>query len=252
MNTRTNEETHGVWAYCRVSSPKQDERIRQEHLINAYAKAQGLGEIKNFIHLKVSSRKGEEERKINYILEAASNGEYNTLIVAELDRLGRDTEELYWLRYELRRRRGISVHFTDGLSPLLPGARREFADDLDFHFRAMAAQLTREDISKKTKAALAARKAAGIKLGRPKGKPGKGRLDPWQKEIEELFKEGLTRRAVARRFQITEEALKNWIRRRNVKVSKDSWLTKTKRKKGNGKTKRSGEGTNGNKAEGKT
>ena len=55
----------------------------------------------------------------------------------------------------------------------------------------MAAEIERDLISQRTKEALRAKKAAGVKLGRPRG-PGKSKLDPFRKEIEELLANGST------------------------------------------------------------
>ncbi len=47
---------------------------------------------------------------------------------------------------------------------------------------SMIAEIERDLISERTKEGLRARKAAGVKLGRPKG-PGKSKLDQYKEEI---------------------------------------------------------------------
>jgi DNA invertase Pin-like site-specific DNA recombinase len=56
---------------------------------------------------------------------------------------------------------------------------------------SMAAEIERDLISQRTTEALRAKKAQGIKFGRPKG-PGKIKLDKFQPEIEALLKNGST------------------------------------------------------------
>ena len=56
---------------------------------------------------------------------------------------------------------------------------------------ALFADLEREFISQRTREALRARKAAGGRLGRPKG-PGKSKLDQHREEIVALLKNGST------------------------------------------------------------
>ncbi len=51
---------------------------------------------------------------------------------------------------------------------------------------SIAAEIERDLISKRTKEALRARRASGIKLGRPKG-PGKSKLDKYSEEIVALL-----------------------------------------------------------------
>ena len=67
----------------------------------------------------------------------------------------------------------------------------------------MAAEIERELISQRTKEALRSRKAAGAKLGRPKG-PGKSKLDKFQPEIEGLLANGATQKFIAERYDTTE------------------------------------------------
>ncbi len=64
----------------------------------------------------------------------------------------------------------------------LEAMRRE----MDKEKAAMAAEIERDLISQRTKEALTARKAAGMKLGRPRG-VGKSKLDKHRPEIEALL-----------------------------------------------------------------
>ena len=54
---------------------------------------------------------------------------------------------------------------------------------------SMAAEIEHDLISQRTKEALAAKKKAGIKLGRPTGS-GKSKLDKHRPEIEALLQNG--------------------------------------------------------------
>jgi DNA invertase Pin-like site-specific DNA recombinase len=58
--------------------------------------------------------------------------------------------------------------------------------------------------------ALAARRAAGVKLGRRKG-PGKSRVDKCRVEIIALLKNGSPKSFVAKRYKVSEPTLYNWI-----------------------------------------
>jgi DNA invertase Pin-like site-specific DNA recombinase len=67
----------------------------------------------------------------------------------------------------------------------------------------------------RTTEALAARKKAGIKLGRPKG-PGKSRLDPFEPEIVALLRNGSPKSFVAQRYQVSEPTLWNWLTKNSI------------------------------------
>jgi DNA invertase Pin-like site-specific DNA recombinase len=84
---------------------------------------------------------------------------------------------------------------------------------------SMAAEIERELISQRTTEALKARKAAGAKLGRPKG-PGKSKLDPFQPEIEALLSNGATQKFIADRYDTTEANLHNWLKKRGIKTTR--------------------------------
>ncbi len=77
---------------------------------------------------------------------------------------------------------------------------------------SIAAEIERDLISQRTKEALAARKKAGIKLGRPRG-VGKSKLDQYKPEIEALLANGSTQKFIAERYDSTEANLSRWLKR---------------------------------------
>jgi DNA invertase Pin-like site-specific DNA recombinase len=83
---------------------------------------------------------------------------------------------------------------------------------------SMAAEIERDLISQRTKEALRAKKAKGMRLGRPKG-PGKSKLDKDRPEIEALLANGSTQKFIANRYRTTEANLHNWMKKRDIKKS---------------------------------
>ena len=81
---------------------------------------------------------------------------------------------------------------------------------------AMASEIERDLISQRTKEALAAKKRAGMKLGRPKAS-GKSKLDKYQPEIEALLANGSTQRYIANRFDTTESNLSRWMKKHKLR-----------------------------------
>ena len=75
-------------------------------------------------------------------------------------------------------------------------------------------------VSARTKEAIKARKAAGIKLGRPKG-PGKSKLDNYREEIVALLKNGSTKTYVAKKYNTSLPNLYNWIKKNGIEFLPD-------------------------------
>jgi len=65
------------------------------------------------------------------------------------------------------------------------------------------------------------KKAAGMKLGRPKG-PGKSKLDAFRPEIEALLANGSTQKFIARRYHTTEANLHNWMKKHGIRRSQSA------------------------------
>ena len=82
---------------------------------------------------------------------------------------------------------------------------------------SIAAEIERDLITTRTKEALKARKAAGVKLGRPKGL-GKSKLDAYRKEIVVMLKNGSTKSYVARKYETTLPNLHNWLKKNCINI----------------------------------
>ena len=78
---------------------------------------------------------------------------------------------------------------------------------------SLLAELERDLISTRTKMALAQARAAGKKLGRPKG-PGKSRLDGREDEIRGLLEKGVTRANIAKILGVSWRTLDQFIKRK--------------------------------------
>lgn len=188
-------------AYLRVSTDSQDIE-NQRHEITRYTAANNI-QIDDWIEAEVSSRKSLQARKIDETLSTLKRGD--TLIVSEISRLARSMRELQNILFELEKKK-VSIHI------IKQGIRTNGENDLTtkilFNAFGMAAELEKELISQRTKAALAARKAQGKKLGNPnlaidnaariqKAKDFAERMKPI---IMSLKAEGLPQRAIADRL----------------------------------------------------
>lgn len=147
-------------AYLRVSTIDQDlEKNKADILV--LANSLGLGHVE-FKDEKVSGEVSWRKRKIATILDDAQPGD--NIIVSELSRLGRSMLECMEI-LSIAAQKGVNVYAVKGNWRLDSSIQSKI---IAMAF-AMAAEIERDLISKRTKEALVAKKANGIQLGRPKG-----------------------------------------------------------------------------------
>lgn len=179
-----------VLAYLRASTDKQD--LNQQRLeILEYARQAHL-EVDDFIAISISSRKTRQERRINELLIRLHAGD--TLLVTELSRLGRSTGQVINLIDELVStgiriiilKQNLILHRSqDGLQSLTM-----------ITMLSLFAEMERMMISRRTKEALATKKAQGIQLGKPKGTIQNSIYDKDRERIIELLQLGVSARRI--------------------------------------------------------
>jgi DNA invertase Pin-like site-specific DNA recombinase len=195
-----------IMAYLRVSTIDQDTEKNEADILK-FAHTKGFGRVE-FISEKVSGKISWKKRKIKEIIDKLGKGD--KLIVPELSRLGRSALEIFEI-LAVAKEKGISVFDVKNEIELNDSIHTQI---LAFAF-GIAAQIERDLISKRTKEGLAARKAKGIQLGRPKG-PGRSRLDVHREEIIALLKTGSTQRYISKKYGVTPPTLYNWLHRHDL------------------------------------
>ena len=197
-----------TYAYLRVSTDVQDVH-NQRHGVLEYANQRGLSPME-FIEDSVSGKKPWQDRQLGRVLANASEGD--TLIVSEVSRLARSTlQVLEILRHCTESQ--INLHI----------AKNNMIFDNSMQSRitatvlGMAAEIEREFISSRTKEALAARKAAGVKLGRPQGKAKTLKLDAKRDEIQKYLNMGVSKAAIAKIVDCPATTLYDYCKVRKLK-----------------------------------
>jgi len=172
-----------VIGYIRVSTDKQD-LDKQRHLLLEYAQ-QKQWVVQEFIDAEASSSRDTKERKIDELRSKLQKG--NILLVAELSRLGRNMLETLNIINELGES-GINIIFVRQPELSTAGTHTKLLLAIYSYF----AEAEREYISMRTKQGLAAAKAKGKLLGRPKGSRSRNRvLDPHREQIKNYLQIGL-------------------------------------------------------------
>lgn len=149
-------------AYLRASTDKQDLN-NQKMEISEFARQRGL-HIDDFVAITISSRKNSKQRRIHELLQKLQDSD--TLIVTELSRLGRSTSEVIALVNELVQRKIRVIVIKQNLDIQ---QNHDMTSKVMITLFSLFAELERDLISLRTREALAAKKAQGIMLGKPKG-----------------------------------------------------------------------------------
>jgi len=174
-----------VIAYIRVSTDKQTSE-NQRNEISRYASHNKII-IDKWLDFEVSSRKSDEERGINKLLDELQNGD--TLIVSELSRLGRSTVGVLTLIDKLNKKGVTTILLRQNLT--LSDNSNDIASKMMITLFSMFAEMERDIISARTKEALASRKGVGT-LGHEVGAILKSKYDPHALRIIELRELGLS------------------------------------------------------------
>jgi DNA invertase Pin-like site-specific DNA recombinase len=196
-------------SYLRVSTADQNtEKNKKEILL--FANDRKFGNV-DFFEETVSGKKSWKEREIKNIIDEL--GEGDRLIVPELSRLGRSMLEIMEI-LAVAKEREIHIYDIKG-NWELNGSIQSKVMAMVF---SIAAEIERDLISSRTKEALQARKAAGVKLGRPKG-PGKSKLDQYREEIIALLKTGSSKTYLAKKYGTSLPNFYNWLKKNEITVN---------------------------------
>lgn len=196
-----------IWGYLRVSTDRQD-AATQRREIEIWAGGQKVYWIEDV----ASGKKAIGDRELgSTIAGKVLPGE--TLAVTELSRLGRNFFEVTsFLHWAMQQKIRVVVVRNN----------REFSDNLESQVFAfafgLAAQLERDLISERTRAALARKRAEGVMLGRPPGATSiDTKLDPEIENIRKMTQAGVSVASLARMFNVSRKALTNYLMRKNLK-----------------------------------
>lgn len=180
-----------VLAYLRTSTSSQDLDSQKAEIWD-YARRSGL-QLDDLIAISASSRRSKRARRIEELLGRLTAGD--TLIVTELSRLGRSTGEVIDL---------IDGMVEQDIRIIVIKQNLVFdkeQDDLQsltmLTLLSLFAEMERMMISKRTKEALAARKAQGVQLGKPKGTIQNSIYDKDRERITHLLQMGVPARRIS-------------------------------------------------------
>ena len=198
-------------AYLRVSTRSQD-LANQKLAILDYAQKQQLV-VDRFVEIQVSSRKARQRESIDDLLHSLSEGD--RLLVSELSRLGRSLGQVIQIVDTLVHRKIRFIAIKEGIE--LDG-KQDLQTKVMVALFGLFAEVERDLISERTKEGMAAARAQGKMIGRPKGLPGKSKLDGKENDLRELMGKGLSISSIAKLLGVSRNAVYHFIETRRLRA----------------------------------
>lgn len=209
---KKKERAPVVYGYLRVSTERQDIENFRNWVLRKANELQ-IGPVV-FIEDTVSGRKPWTKRKLGEYFNQMVKGD--TIITFEISRLGRDFRNTISFISECDNK-GVKIYAGD-----IQTSDISIESNMKIFMKTMTAQQERDEISRRTKEALARKKAAGVKLGRP---PRSDKLKAIYPDIDELIKNallmGVKKKAIANKYSVSRETLRKYIRANNLDVPKE-------------------------------
>jgi len=196
-----------VYAYVRVSTGRQDHENQRFEILKFADQRKWI--IEEWCEETVSGTKRYTDRLLGPLLDRLQKGD--TLVVTEISRLGRSLMEIMTI-LNLLLEREIQV-FTCK-------EQFELGDNINSKVLAfafgLAAEIERELISQRTKESLARLKAAGRKLGRPKGSLGKSKLDAHEDTICDYIGKGVSKASIGKILGVHPSTVTRFLKSRKM------------------------------------
>jgi len=196
-------------AYVRVSKDSQDVSNQRLAILEFAQQTQLM--LSEFMELSVSSRRSPKERQIDLLLTRLEAGD--TLVVSEVSRMGRSVGEIITVIDALVKQQVRFLAIKEGIR--LEG-KQTLQSKVMVTLFSLFADIERELISLRTKEGLAAAQAAGKRLGRPKGRLGRSKLNGKEDEIRKLLDLQVSKASIAKITGVDRSTLYHFMRSRHL------------------------------------
>lgn len=154
-----------IFGYVRVSKTDQTAED-QKSLIARYVVERKMI-VDEWIEVDVSTRQSEKKRRITELVDKVTS--MDTIIVSELSRLGRSTQQVLSLVKKLMEEKKCRVVMIKQGLDIDPKNHQDMMTKVLLTVFSLMAELERDFVSERTKEGLRARKERGVILGKPKG-----------------------------------------------------------------------------------
>ena len=192
-----------IFAYIRVSTELQSYEGQRYEIEQWASRRQWV--IDKWVQEKASGTKELKKRTLDGLLKKMKKGD--TLICTELSRLGRNMMMVMSILNTCSQK-GIKIYSIKDSFELSDSLNAKI---IAFAF-SLAAEIERNLISQRTREALAAKRASGIKLGRPFGKSReRKRFDQKEAYIRAQLAQGVTIGSLAEELHVHRNTLSRYL-----------------------------------------
>lgn len=199
-----------IVAYIRASTDKQDLNNQKLQILE-FARKKNL-KIDEFVEITISSRKTSKQRRIDELAQRLNGSD--CLIVTELSRLGRSTAEVIGLINELINRTIRVILIKQNLDI----DKHDMTSKVMVTLFSLFSELERDLVSLRTKDALAAKKAQGIRLGKAIGTIQRSKFDKDVEKIKELLELGVSVRKISKLMGYSNHiSLNTYVKKRGIR-----------------------------------
>ena len=167
--------------------------------------------VDHIIEETQSTKISWQKRQIGGLLSSGKLKAGDCIVVYEAADLARSTCQLLEILFEATRMQ-VSMHFVKYNEVF----KAQSVDKLHDLLTVMQ-NIESDFISRRTTDALARRRAAGLPLGRPKGRKNKNlKLDRSRKEVVRFLELGISRASIAKLVKCHPQTLYDWIERHEI------------------------------------
>ena len=200
-------------AYLRVSTGGQD--LDQQKLAILEHARRHRTPVADFVEVRGSAGSAVQRAQLLELIDTLKPGD--RFIVSELSRLGRSLNQILQIVDRLIHK---GVRFVAIKESIRFEGKQTLQTKAMIALFGLFAEVERDLIAERTKEGLAAAKAKGTRLGRPKGAWGKSKLDGKEEEIELLLHKKVSKASIARIVEVSPMTLVHFIRTRKLQPSK--------------------------------
>jgi DNA invertase Pin-like site-specific DNA recombinase len=200
---------------CTIYLHKESAHLNREHReINEYIKNNKL-KAERTIEDTHPAKLHWTERPIHDLIKNSSAGD--TIVLFEASHIACSTSQMLEILNAAATRK-IAIHFVKYNVQV----SNDSVEINTQHLLNIISKIESDFVSKRTSQALARRKAAGLPLGRPKGRGNKSlKLDKFRAEIEKYLTLGISKASIAKLVDCHPQTLYDWLERKENRVSDD-------------------------------